>query len=77
MAKRAAHIVKNVRERELATVWKNETQNDIFGGMCFSRAREKIHETTLWKIVRRLPKGSLLHAHFDAMVDSKSFTSCQ
>ncbi|KAM0273971.1 hypothetical protein ACHAQH_008063 [Verticillium albo-atrum] len=48
------------------------TRNDIFGGMSFTRARDTIHETTLWKMVKRLPKGSLLHAHFEAMVDSRS-----
>ncbi|KAF3356094.1 Putative pectine lyase F [Verticillium dahliae VDG1] len=69
LAKRAARIVQNVRERELKTIWKHETRNDIFGGMSFSRARDTIHQTTLWKIVQRLPKGSLLHAHFEAMVD--------
>ncbi|KAL9945375.1 cat eye syndrome chromosome region, candidate 1 [Verticillium nonalfalfae] len=69
LAKRAACIVQNVRERELRTVWKHETRHDIFGGMSFTRARDTIHQTTLWKIVQRLPKGSLLHAHFEAMVD--------
>ena len=28
-----------------------------------------MEDTTLWKIVRQMPKGSLLHAHLDAMFD--------
>lgn len=28
-----------------------------------------MEKTKLWKIIRRMPKGALLHAHMDAMVD--------
>ena len=37
--------------------------------MMFSRAKERMEQTELWKIVRKMPKGALLHAHFDAMID--------
>jgi adenosine deaminase CECR1 len=37
--------------------------------MMFSLAKERMEKTTLWQIVRRMPKGALLHAHMDAMVD--------
>lgn len=35
----------------------------------FHLARNRMEDTTLWKIVHRMPKGSLLHAHLDAMFD--------
>jgi adenosine deaminase CECR1 len=28
-----------------------------------------MEQTKLWKIVRKMPKGALLHGHLDAMVD--------
>lgn len=37
--------------------------------MMFGLAKERMEKTTLWKIVRKMPKGALLHAHTDAMVD--------
>lgn len=37
--------------------------------MMFSLAKEKMEQTKLWDIVRKMPKGALLHAHFDAMID--------
>lgn len=35
----------------------------------FHRAKGRMEKTNLWKIVSKLPKGSLLHAHLDAMFD--------
>jgi hypothetical protein len=35
----------------------------------FSLAKERMESTRLWQIVRKMPKGALLHAHMDAMVD--------
>jgi adenosine deaminase CECR1 len=37
--------------------------------MMFSLAKDRMEGTQLWKIIRRMPKGALLHAHMDAMVD--------
>ena len=42
---------------------------NFFPGMMFGLAREQMEETKLWRIVRKMPKGALLHAHFDAMID--------
>ena len=42
---------------------------NFFPGMMFGLAREQMEDTKLWKIVRRMPKGALLHAHFDAMIN--------
>ncbi|KAM3074550.1 hypothetical protein ACMFMG_007980 [Clarireedia jacksonii] len=37
--------------------------------MMFSLAKDKMEQTKLWQIIRKMPKGALLHAHMDAMVD--------
>lgn len=34
----------------------------------FPRAKPLISNTTLWKVVKRMPKGALLHAHLSAML---------
>ncbi len=42
---------------------------DVYPGMMFSLAKGRMEGTRLWSIVQRMPKGALLHAHMDAMVD--------
>jgi adenosine deaminase CECR1 len=37
--------------------------------MMFTLAKDIIEKTRIWQIIRRMPKGCLLHAHMDAMVD--------
>lgn len=37
--------------------------------MMFSLAKERMERSKLWKIVRRMPKGALLHCHLEAMVE--------
>ncbi|KAM7200159.1 adenosine deaminase [Rhypophila sp. PSN 637] len=80
IAKRACAIVSNIRQHEQRTVWTSsleekmatapENQNmTFFPGMMFTMAKSTMESTLLWKIVRRMPKGALLHAHLDAMVD--------
>lgn len=41
----------------------------MHSGMMFTLAKDLMERTKLWRIVRRLPKGSVLHAHLDAIVD--------
>lgn len=41
----------------------------MHSGMMFNLAKDLMERTKLWRIVRRLPKGSILHAHLDAIVD--------
>lgn len=41
----------------------------VHPGMMFSGAKDLMESTILWRIVRAMPKGCLLHAHLDAMVD--------
>jgi adenosine deaminase CECR1 len=37
--------------------------------MMFSLSKERMESTKLWRIVHKMPKGALLHAHMDAMVE--------
>ncbi|KAI5781924.1 hypothetical protein EDC01DRAFT_752086 [Geopyxis carbonaria] len=70
-AKAAAAIVSRIRAHEAEHVWKKvgEQEGDVFPGMSFTLAKERMEGTMLWRIVRRFPKGALLHAHLEAMVD--------
>lgn len=45
------------------------TDGTVYPGMMFSLAKERMEDTRLWKIVRKMPKGALLHSHMEAMVD--------
>ncbi|KAF4997066.1 hypothetical protein FGRMN_4113 [Fusarium graminum] len=77
IAKRASDIVDRIRDQENDSIWTPQVEEDlaqagnecIFPGMMFMLAKDRMEKTNLWKIVRRLPKGSLLHAHMDAMVN--------
>lgn len=77
IAQRACTIVDRIRSLEQDTVWTpsveedlaREGQQSVFPGMMFMMAKERMENTKLWKIVRRMPKGCLLHAHLDALVD--------
>ncbi|KAK5661279.1 hypothetical protein OQA88_11173 [Cercophora sp. LCS_1] len=78
IAKQACAIVERIRQHEKRTVWTDEVEENmaregstgaVFPGMMFSLAKELMEGTELWGIVRKMPKGGLLHAHLDAMVD--------
>ncbi|OAL39876.1 hypothetical protein AYO20_00788 [Fonsecaea nubica] len=77
MAKQAAKIMASIRRRELQTVWTSEFEDsladknggNLYPGMMFTLARDRMETTDLWKIVEKMPKGALLHAHLDAMID--------
>lgn len=77
IAKRACAIVERIREHEQRTVWSaeveeamaQESRQCVFPGMMFMTAKERMESTRLWKIVRKMPKGCLLHAHLDATVE--------
>ncbi|RYP55326.1 hypothetical protein DL768_000081 [Monosporascus sp. mg162] len=78
IAKKACDIVDRIRDEESKTVWTPQLEDSlareneditIYPGMMFSLAKERMESTKLWKIVRQMPKGALLHAHMDAMVD--------
>jgi len=69
--------VARIRDEEQRTVWTPsldeqlaaESGTTVHPGMAFTLAKGLMERTKLWRIVRRMPKGALLHAHCDAMVD--------
>ena len=77
LAKEACEIVGRIRDEEQMTVWTSEFEDclaqktgaNVYPGMMFSLAKERMESTILWQIIRKMPKGALLHAHMDAMVD--------
>ena len=77
IAQRACDIVERIRKHEQETIWTSRVEEDlarsseqtIFPGMMFMMAKDRMESTQLWEIVRKMPKGCLLHAHLDAMVD--------
>lgn len=80
IAKKACDIVERIRDEEKRTIWtaaledelahSQEAENvTVHPGMMFSLSKARMESTKLWRIVRKMPKGALLHAHLDAMVD--------
>lgn len=80
LARKACTIVSRIRSQEKSEIWtpdleeqlaRKEENNGIIihPGMMFTLAKETMESTKLWKIVRKMPKGALLHSHCDAMVD--------
>ncbi|KAI9738086.1 MAG: hypothetical protein M1818_005514 [Claussenomyces sp. TS43310] len=73
-AAKACAIVAQIRAEEQQTTWRapldDPTQSDeLYPGMMFSLAKERMEATKLFSILSRFPKGTLLHAHMGAMVD--------
>lgn len=66
-----------IRDEEQRTLWTPEYEDALavregctmHNGMMFTLAKGLMERTKLWRIVRRMPKGSILHAHLDAIVD--------
>ncbi|KIW43834.1 uncharacterized protein PV06_04896 [Exophiala oligosperma] len=77
LAKQASKIMSAIRRRELRDVWTSEFEEslmdinggNLYPGMMFTLARDRIEKTDLWKIIEKMPKGALLHAHLEAMID--------
>jgi adenosine deaminase CECR1 len=76
MAQEAAAIVSQIRFQEQQTLWTREYEDtlltnhvDVFPGMMFALAKERMEKSKLWQIVKKMPKGTLLHCHIEAMVD--------
>ncbi|CAG8128225.1 unnamed protein product [Penicillium olsonii] len=72
-AKRADEIVQAIRQYEIDNYWRVAATPDgqvdeRFAGEPFPLARPLIGNTTLWSVVKRMPKGALLHAHLSAML---------
>ncbi|KIP06026.1 hypothetical protein PHLGIDRAFT_128501 [Phlebiopsis gigantea 11061_1 CR5-6] len=78
-SEKADGIVRRIRAAEAISVWGADNKavdgaddaTHLFPGMAFLTARELIVKTKLFKIMSKLPKGSLLHAHLDATVNAR------
>lgn len=77
IAARACKIVSYIRDQERRQVWStgldsaaaHESDEILYPGVMFNLAKGRMEQTKLWQIVQHMPKGSLLHAHMDAMFD--------
>ncbi|KAI0063425.1 adenosine deaminase-like growth [Artomyces pyxidatus] len=78
--KRADKVVRDIRAAEETSVWNSDHESikNIFPGMEFltgspilSTSKEAIDATRLFKVMTKMPKGALLHAHLDATADKK------
>jgi adenosine deaminase CECR1 len=77
MAAEAAATVSAIRFQEQQTIWTHDFEDEVakkegievFPGMMFNLARDRMEKSKLWQIVRKMPKGALLHCHIEAMGD--------
>lgn len=77
LATEACAILSRILAEEHQTIWNSEVQDDLarqegvnlHPGMMFPLARDTMEKTKSWQILKRMPKGALLHAHQDAMID--------
>ncbi|EMC99138.1 hypothetical protein BAUCODRAFT_146118 [Baudoinia panamericana UAMH 10762] len=77
MAAEAAAIVSAIRFEEQQTLWNPQFEDnlakgeplEVHPGMMFNLAKERMESSKLWKIVKKMPKGALLHCHLGAMGD--------
>ena len=77
LANEACAIVSRILVEEHQTIWTSDFQDDLarqegvnlHPGMMFALARDTMEKTKSWQIVKKMPKGALLHAHQDAMID--------
>ena len=77
LATEACAIVSRILVEEHQTIWTSDFQDDLarqegvnlHPGMMFALARDTMEKTKSWRIVKKLPKGALLHAHHNAMID--------
>ncbi|KAL9612933.1 MAG: hypothetical protein Q9167_002516 [Letrouitia subvulpina] len=77
LAVEACRIISRMRDEEHRTIWSGGSlgellqQNEIspHPGMTFALAKDRMEMTKTWQIVSKMPKGALLHAHLDAMID--------
>ncbi|KAG8708768.1 hypothetical protein FRC08_018717 [Ceratobasidium sp. 394] len=67
---RAAEIVQSLKAREAEEVWSSDIGKLTYPGMEFLVAKETIMKTQLYQVVKKMPKGALLHGHMDAMHDA-------
>lgn len=79
MAQEACAIVGQIRFEEQQTVWTKDVEDElarqyggeVYPGMMFMLAKKRMEGTKLWQIMKKMPKGALLHCHLEAMVDQE------
>lgn len=76
MAQEASAIVSQIRFEEQQALWTKDYEDslltkhvDVYPGMMFSLAKDRMETSRLWQIVKKMPKGALLHCHLEAMID--------
>jgi adenosine deaminase CECR1 len=77
MAAEAAATVSAIRFQEQQIIWTHDFEDEVakkegievFPGMMFNLAKDRMEKSKLWQIVRKMPKGALLHCHIEAMGD--------
>jgi adenosine deaminase CECR1 len=75
MAAEASAVVSAIRFQEMETLWNPQFEDnlaktseyEVHPGQMFSLAKERMESSKLWQIVRKMPKGALLHCHLEAM----------
>ncbi|KAK1217396.1 hypothetical protein PQX77_019936 [Marasmius sp. AFHP31] len=67
----ADQIIRKIRAAEANSIWNLDYPSvpHPFPGMEFLTGREIIVKTKLFKILTKMPKGGLLHAHLDGTVN--------
>ncbi|KAF5373694.1 hypothetical protein D9758_000760 [Tetrapyrgos nigripes] len=65
----AEEVIRKLKTTEAATLWSADYPSipHPFPGMEFLTGRSIIMQSKLFEILSKMPKGSLLHGHFDAM----------
>ncbi|EGN95555.1 hypothetical protein SERLA73DRAFT_113169 [Serpula lacrymans var. lacrymans S7.3] len=70
----ADRIIRQIREIEAKSIWSAEHDNipHPFPGMEFLTGRNIIVKTRLFRLLSKMPKGALLHAHLDVTVNAST-----
>jgi hypothetical protein len=51
-----------IRHEERKAIWTAQQGHELFPEITFNEVEEHMEETRLWQIVKKMPKGALLHA---------------
>ncbi|KAG5654130.1 hypothetical protein H0H81_007182 [Sphagnurus paluster] len=68
----ADQLVRKIRAEEASTIWQQPHASipHPFPGMEFLTGKEIIVKTKIFELLRKMPKGALLHCHLDATVNA-------
>lgn len=68
--RKANEVVDRLKREEEASVYNKEGDSEAIKGMEWEGAKLRgVREGTLYRLVRQMPKGAILHCHLDATVD--------